>query len=515
MASSNDTMTDIAEKIAESAASAIGKAFNFNNIINKNDNNESSTDDEDNEEEQEKYVANTITARQELVDKYGIRQEIIIADKKIDTLIKAQRIFHDNAIEKEDITVECIGDLDYRIGWGVHVKIDWLPTGYQDCFMYVKDVKHTWKSDNTFISTLTLTPSRVMDTHEWSDVSEDEDDSNNGNSGKVIESAVNWAMDICADDSHGYSLKNRWGNPDYDCSAFVISAYEQAGVPLKESGASYTGDLKRACLDNNFTVVDDWDKTSIGGLQKGDILLNEASHTCLYIGDGKVANCSSDRGHPQAGDQDGTEIQIQDFYVYHSGWDCALRYNDQSDNNSDYSSIGIPDSYLSQIQNSVESNCSTFISNMDNYGYKHNLCTIAKQNNIEPYTMAGIIAIESEGNPVCGGTYKGLCQVEGGSTDPATNIKQGCNAYNQKCSATGYSSVWVSLSAYNSGEGTVINACKANGYDLKTVTIKQLGDALYSYVKSKYSSWDPVEKQLYASKVILAIRILKNKEALK
>lgn len=509
---------DMANEIVEGAANAIitGIGASVEKILNLNNNDNNSDIEEIEEEEKEKYQQNAILARQELIDRYGIRQEVIIANKNVDTLLKAQRIFHENAKEKEDIEVEVIGDLDYRVGWGVHVKVDWLPTGYQDCFMYIKDVKHTWKNDNTFVSTLTLTPSRVMDTKEWSDTSNDDEDESNGNCGKVIESAVNWAMAICADDSHGYSQSNRWG-PDYDCSSFTISAFEQAGVQLKENGASYTGNMKQACLKCGFEVVDGWDRTTTAGLEKGDILLNEANHVCLYIGGGKVANASSDRGHPETGDQDSTEIYITDFYVYpHGGWDCALRYIEpDTGDGDDYSSVGIPDEYLSIIQSSVESNVSTFIRNLDNYGYKNNLITICKQNNIEPYTMAGIICIESEGNPVCGtGKYKGLCQVENGSSDPANNIKKGCQMYNEKCSATGYSSVWVSLSAYNSGEGTVINACKSTGLDMKTCTVKQLGDALYSYVSSHNPSWSPTEKKYYASKCLLAMRILKSKNVL-
>ena len=143
------------------------------------------------------------------------------------------------------------------------------------------------------------------------------------------------------------------------------------------------------------------------------------------------------------------------------------------------------------------------------------LVKIAKSYNIDPYTLAGIITIESGGNPNdTGGNYWGLCQTWHGSLDPATNMKQGCEEYNQKCSVTGYSSVWVSLSAYNSGEGTVINACKEAGYELKTVTVKQLGDALYDYVSANNPKWKPSEKQLYASKVLLAIRILKDKNVL-
>ena len=480
---------------------------------------ENNSEGNNSEEEQETIIDNTITGSKELIDRYGIRQEIIIKNGKEDSLVKARRILADNSKPTEEISVQCIGDLDYRIGFGVHMYLPFLPK-YYDCLMYVKEVEHEWLKGGFFTSELTLTPSRVMDEQEWSDLEAldgEDGEGTSGNGGQVINKAVNWAMDICNDNSHGYKLGG-WGDPDYDCSHFVISAFEQAGVQLKENGASYTGNLKQACLKCGFEVVEGWDKTTAGSLQKGDILLNEANHTCIYIGDGKVANCSSNRGHPEPGDQDGTEIQIQNFYVYNSGWDCALRYKEEEssgDGSSDYGSIGIPEGYLSVIKSGVESNVSTFIKNMDNYGYKNNLISICKQNNIDPYTMAGIITIESEGNIVCGtGKYKGLCQTENGSTDPATNIKQGCQEYNQKCSATGYSSVWVSLSAYNSGEGTVINACKSKGYSLKTVTLKQLGDALYDYVSSNNPTWNANEKKYYASKVILAIKILKEKKAL-
>ncbi len=48
----------------------------------------------------------------------------------------------------------------------------------------------------------------------------------------VIDNAVNWAIDIANDKTHGYDQTNRWG-PDYDCSSFVISAWDAAGVDVK------------------------------------------------------------------------------------------------------------------------------------------------------------------------------------------------------------------------------------------------------------------------------------------
>ena len=53
----------------------------------------------------------------------------------------------------------------------------------------------------------------------------------------VIEDAVAWAIETANDQSHGYSQADRWG-PDYDCSSFVIQAFQQAGVSLREAGAS-------------------------------------------------------------------------------------------------------------------------------------------------------------------------------------------------------------------------------------------------------------------------------------
>ena len=503
-------------RVVNSARDTVENILNLNNSKNKNDDTKTDdeNDDENDDDDTEKYEQNAVIARKEYIDKYGIRQQVVISNKNDDTYIKAQRILDENGKEAEEIEVEVIGSLDYRVGWGVHVKVDWLPTGYKDCFMYIRDVKHTWKNDNTFTSILTLTPSRVMDMHEWEETpTNDKDDESNGNGGKVIESAVNWAMAIAADDTYGYHYGG-WG-PDYDCAHFVISAFEQAGVQLKENGAGDTTSLKQACLKCGFEVVDGWDKTTTAGLERGDILLNEINHACLYIGGGQVANCSQDKDGDKTGDTTGEEIRIQQFYQYKpGGWDLALRYIEpDSGDGTDYSTVGIPDEYLSQIQTGVESNVQEFIQNSDKYNYRNMLVKIAKSYNIDPYTLAGIITIESGGNPNdTGGNYWGLCQTWHGSLDPATNMKQGCKEYNDNCSYTGYSSVWVSLGAYNFGIGNLENALKAKGLDMKTVTIKQLGDASYDYAPT--AGCIPSEKQLYPSKVLLAIRMLKEKNIL-
>ena len=65
------------------------------------------------------------------------------------------------------------------------------------------------------------------------------------------------ALDIADDNSHGYDQINRWGAPDYDCSSLVITAYEKVGVPVKEKGATYTGNMREAFKKCGFVEVTD------------------------------------------------------------------------------------------------------------------------------------------------------------------------------------------------------------------------------------------------------------------
>jgi peptidoglycan hydrolase-like protein with peptidoglycan-binding domain len=140
----------------------------------------------------------------------------------------------------------------------------------------------------------------------------------------IPEKAVEWALKTAADNSHGYSQADRWG-PDYDCSSFVIEAYEQAGLKLRAAGASYTGNMRSAFLKSGFVDVTLQCGLSTGyGIQPGDVLLNYAAHTCLAVGNGKVANCRTDEGNPQHGDQSGNEIRVQSYWNY--PWNAILRY---------------------------------------------------------------------------------------------------------------------------------------------------------------------------------------------
>ena len=160
----------------------------------------------------------------------------------------------------------------------------------------------------------------------------------NNSSISVIEKAISWMENTANDDSHGYCQEHRWGaDGDYDCSSAVITAWEQAGVPLKSNGATYTGNLYSVAIKLGFKDVTSSVGLSTGsGLIRGDILLNHANHVAMYCGNGKEVEASiNEHGGVtggQPGDQTGKEFLIKSYRNY--PWDCVLRYEDNKSNAS-------------------------------------------------------------------------------------------------------------------------------------------------------------------------------------
>ena len=144
----------------------------------------------------------------------------------------------------------------------------------------------------------------------------------------IPEAAVKLAKKIAADQSHGYSQASRWGNPDYDCSSFAISAYKAAGVPINTSVVNYTGNMS-ALKQYGFTdVTSKVNLNTQKGLQPGDILYwhkgGTNGHTAIYIGDGKIVHARGQSyGSSAPGDQ-GTEIAVTPYY--RGSWQHVLRY---------------------------------------------------------------------------------------------------------------------------------------------------------------------------------------------
>ena len=149
-----------------------------------------------------------------------------------------------------------------------------------------------------------------------------------------IEKAIEWALNIANDSSHGYDQASRWG-PNYDCSSLLISAWQAAGVPVKTKGATYTGNMKSVFLKCGFENVVNKDGVVLSngaGLKRGDILLHERNHTAMYLGNGRIVQASiNEKGGitgGQSGDQTGGEILVRSYYNY--PWDVVLRYTEEN-----------------------------------------------------------------------------------------------------------------------------------------------------------------------------------------
>lgn len=145
--------------------------------------------------------------------------------------------------------------------------------------------------------------------------------------GTIIDSAVEWAMSVANDDTHGYDQSDRWG-PDYDCSSLIITAYEQAGVPVKANGASYTGDMVNAFKSCGFKDITSSVKLDTGaGLKRGDVVWMKG-HCELVCSDGTLVGASSNENGGATGgltgDQTGTEIRVRAYY--NGPWSVVLRY---------------------------------------------------------------------------------------------------------------------------------------------------------------------------------------------
>ena len=155
--------------------------------------------------------------------------------------------------------------------------------------------------------------------------------SNGGSSsGNLAEAYTSWAERVAADDKVGYSQPRRtsfatrdenggWG--DVDCSSFVYYALLNNGWTEEEIGSwpFTTHSMKRNLADHDFEAIE---YKSGMDLKRGDILLDESSHTEIYAGEGKNVGAHSDYDG-KTGDGNGEEVSVGNFYE--GGWDWVLR----------------------------------------------------------------------------------------------------------------------------------------------------------------------------------------------
>lgn len=143
----------------------------------------------------------------------------------------------------------------------------------------------------------------------------------------IPEKALQLAVQIANDQTHGYSQQNRWG-PDFDCSSLILYCYKQAGVPIDTSRVNYTGNMSGLLGYGFKDVTSQVNLTTGSGLKPGDILWYHISgtngHTALYAGNGKIVHARGQSyGSTKTGDQ-GSEIAITAYY--RGKWQHVYRY---------------------------------------------------------------------------------------------------------------------------------------------------------------------------------------------
>lgn len=158
---------------------------------------------------------------------------------------------------------------------------------------------------------------------------------------QTIEKATDWMESTAKDPKHGYDQIYRWGQKgDYDCSAAVITAWDKAGVDLKNDGEDKTGiwpkkggantswDIGSVLLKHGFKEVIGVHFSTGEGLKRGDVLVAKGHHVAMYCGNGKEVEASINEkrtatgGKP--GDQTGREFLIRKYRNY--PWTNVYRY---------------------------------------------------------------------------------------------------------------------------------------------------------------------------------------------
>ncbi len=124
----------------------------------------------------------------------------------------------------------------------------------------------------------------------------------------------------CNEGNLGYDQSNRWDireGGECDCSSLVIHCLREAGFIC---AATYTGNLSADLCGRGWKRV-----ANDGNPQKGDILLNDANHVAVWLGDCLAEASIDENGNitgGASGDQ-GEETHTRSYYNY---WNCYLRY---------------------------------------------------------------------------------------------------------------------------------------------------------------------------------------------
>lgn len=153
----------------------------------------------------------------------------------------------------------------------------------------------------------------------------------------VRNDAVNFAVKIASNNSHGYSqtvrsLYNIINPKSFDCSSLALTAYYYAllknGLTAQanylKANCSYTGNMLKM-LNAGFEIVAR-NQTAHAQMIKGDLELNTTHHVAMAVSKDIIVHARSSEGTRDVKDNSGNEIRTQPWYLYSHGWTHRLRF---------------------------------------------------------------------------------------------------------------------------------------------------------------------------------------------
>lgn len=380
---------------------------------------------------------------------------------------------------------------------------------------------------------------------------------------KIVDYALN-AVKLSEEGNAFYSQPNRYkhmenaidGKHYWDCSSLVEKAYAAAGIT---GIGTYTGNQYPHCLDSSgglLIPIKEVDKALPGDMvwfmeppipTTREALQNVnygntslVHHIGIYVGDNKYAHASSPSSKPNI------KVSTLGYYSHEMCFGrvkALIDLDKQSSIGATGAAAWNKDSHkitedLWNASKVADSNANGMIDNMNKYGYKDVLIKQAKAHKYDPYFVAAIIAIETTGNPMCGGNYPGIMQDKAGYATSSLegiedNINLGLKSLTAKANwlkSKGWTDKNIHLlaTAHNCGQyGTTDALGHSNEtrpsiaipmlgkkYDLNTINIQDASNVIAEYVKKYQPSWNVEEKRTYACKVLRAYNVLLSKKVL-
>lgn len=229
------------------------------------------------------------------LSRWGIIQDSMTMDSETDATKareEAKQTLRAKSSPTEELSVTCIGDIDYKVAYGALVKIP--NTNYYDKFMYILSSEWIWNKDETFISKLSLTPSKHHNLTDFSDIEEKQENTSSDNAtGETKSDLVNR---IITELKKHLGVPYKWAGKSpadggMDCSGYIAYVYNQFSSELEITSGKLTSYTMSMMYEGKDVTKDFPDN-----LKEGDIIFPHAQHVVAYIGNGQIIE------EPQTGD---------------------------------------------------------------------------------------------------------------------------------------------------------------------------------------------------------------------